>query len=282
MRWPIIDTHNHIGARPDCTYLGDELIETMDACGQDMALVFQMNENREDRTPEDNPYIGHDYIAKVQAKYPDRLIGLATINPWYQGSLVNNWGRSSGSLVKTRNRAVEEVERCMTDLKLNGIKFHPMLGGFHVNDPVIMPPVMDKLLELQNRQNRRLVVAVHTLADSVFNTPEAVGGLAAKYPELTVIMVHAGAVWGYPTVMEIVKSNPNILLDFTWVPAVGTVKEAIRTVGVDRMCAGADSPFSTYKMKHTLIEEATEDPEEREIILGGTIAKLFNIPKILD
>lgn len=282
MKWPVIDTHNHIGARPDCTYLGEELIADMDKSKQDMAFAFQMNENWEYRTPDDNPYIGNDYIFKIQSKYKDRIIGLATINPWYQGALKAIWGRDSSTVVKTRNRSVEEVERCIVDLGLHGLKFHPMLHGFHINDQIIMPPIIDKLNDVQKQVNRQMVVAVHCMSDSVFNTPEALRDLAVRYPDIIFLMVHAGAIWCYPTVMEIAKNCKNIVLDFTWVPAVGMLREAIRAVGANRISVGTDSPFSTYSLKHALVEEATEDEHERQMILGGTIAKILGISKIND
>ncbi len=274
----VIDTHNHIGARPDCVYLGETLIIDMDTHGQDKAIIFQMNENWEYKTPNDNPYTGNDYIHAMQSKYPNRLVGLATINPWYQGVLKPLWGIDEpSSFTQMRNRSVEEVERCIIDLKLHGLKLHPMLHGFHVNDPILMPPIMDKLNQLQNKVNKQMIMVVHCMADSVFNSPEAFGGLAKKYPDIIMLMAHAGAVWGYSTAIGIVKKHKNIIMDFTWGPSVGMLKEAISELGAERICIGSDSPFSHFAVKHVMVNEATKDEEERQMILGGTIAKILNI-----
>ena len=74
------------------------------------------------RTPDYNPYIGHDYIGSVQAKYADRLIGFFTMNPWHQSTAVLGWKQGRCELVQ-RNYALEELDRGIKELKLQGVKF---------------------------------------------------------------------------------------------------------------------------------------------------------------
>ena len=52
----------------------------------------------------------NDYIAAVVRSAPERFIGFASVNPKYQGT----------------RRAVEELERAVTELGLVGVKLYPM------------------------------------------------------------------------------------------------------------------------------------------------------------
>lgn len=67
----IIDAHNHLGKRKGVEILVDNFVARMDESGIDKAVVFTFSEQ-----------IDNDYIVKSVKKYPDRLYGLVTINPW--------------------------------------------------------------------------------------------------------------------------------------------------------------------------------------------------------
>ena len=83
--WPVIDTHHHIGVSPTCTFIAeDDLLPWMEEGQVDIQIVFQVNQGACHQTPDWNPYIGNDYISRIQKLYPGRVLGLATINPWLQ------------------------------------------------------------------------------------------------------------------------------------------------------------------------------------------------------
>ena len=88
-RWPVIDTHFHIGVSGTVTFLAEEeLIPWMDKAGIDLQFVFQQNEGYTHKTPDWNPFIGNDYVARIQGMYPERVRGLATVNPYYRPSAL--------------------------------------------------------------------------------------------------------------------------------------------------------------------------------------------------
>ena len=75
--WPITDTHHHIDVSLLCTYM-----PWMEAGQVDIQTVFQVDHGAGHRTPDWNPFVGNDYVAKVQRLDPGRVLEIATINPW--------------------------------------------------------------------------------------------------------------------------------------------------------------------------------------------------------
>jgi Amidohydrolase/Pyridine nucleotide-disulphide oxidoreductase len=51
----------------------------------------------------------NDWMAETVAKYPDRLIGFAAVNPWHAG-------------------AADEARRAVSEKGLRGLKLHPYVG----------------------------------------------------------------------------------------------------------------------------------------------------------
>src|ERR1700730_9936711 len=70
----------------------------------------------------------NDYIAAVVRSAPERFIGFASVNPTYHGT----------------DRAVEELERAVTDLGLTGLKLYPMYQHWAANDPKVAFPIYAK------------------------------------------------------------------------------------------------------------------------------------------
>jgi predicted TIM-barrel fold metal-dependent hydrolase len=135
--WPIVDVHHHVGVSTTCTFIAEEvLIPWMDDGGIDIQVVFQVNQHACHRTPDWNPFLGNDYIAKVQRMFSDRVIGLARIDPWQQPPARYSYPpamRGKPFDRFTRNPAIEEIRRAILELGLWGIKMHPKEHGFPVN-----------------------------------------------------------------------------------------------------------------------------------------------------
>ena len=67
------------------------------------------------------PPLTNDEVADVVKKYPRQFVGFACVDPW-KGS-----------------RAVEDMERAITELGLIGAKFHPGIQAFYPNDKQFYP-----------------------------------------------------------------------------------------------------------------------------------------------
>jgi hypothetical protein len=277
----VIDTHFHVGVSATCTFIAEEeLIPWIDRAGVDIQFIFQVNQAACHRTPEWNAYIGNDYIAKIQRMFPSRVIGLATINPWLQpprGYTYPREKRGTAFPHISKNLALEECERAITDLGLRGVKMHPREHGYPVNHWTVRR-ILDKLTDLQRRTGRRLVIVVHAATDSNYNTPEAIADVVRDYPDLLFLMAHCGYIWGGKTLARVVGPYENALFDLTACPDAGTVAEARDLYGAPRFVAGTDGPFCLPAVKNAIVESVFQDPEEQAKVLGENLCRLLGLP----
>ena len=157
-KYPIIDTHFHMGINPLIHVTEDDLASWIEKEGIDIQVIMQVNEGTVHSTPEWNPYIGNDWIAKVQRLFPDRVIGLGGVYPWWQPPRKYMYpGPNEGKTFDrvTRNPCLEELERIVLDLGLWGLKIHPLEHHHQINNPYIMNPIFEKLTELQRKNGRK-------------------------------------------------------------------------------------------------------------------------------
>ena len=282
-RWPVIDTHFHIGVNVINSFTEEYLIGFLDKYAIDIQILFQVNEGFTHRTPEWNPYIGNDYISKVQKMYPERVIGLATVNPWLQSPKYHSYPYSMRNKPWTKTKsspAIEEVERSISELGLNGLKMHPLEHNYVFNSSGIVFPILEKLVEMQKKTAIKMIVVVHGAGDSLNNSPDAIADTAKHFPELLFIMAHSGFIWGYATVARLISPLKNVMFDLTTCAQKSVVLEAFEKSGAKRFTAGTDGPFATPTVKDAIVEDLTKDEEEKQLILGGNLAKYFGIPKV--
>jgi hypothetical protein len=84
----VIDQHVHVGMRParsttaSSSYLPDELLANMDACGVDMVVGF----------PKANPHtdyrVENERIIAAMKQHPTRIVAFARINPYFGAKAV--------------------------------------------------------------------------------------------------------------------------------------------------------------------------------------------------
>lgn len=283
-RWPVIDTHFHVGVNQLITFEAEnDLIPWMEEAGIDIQIVCQVNEGFMHKTPEWNPFVGNDYIAKIQNMFSERIIGLGTVNPWLQSPKSYRFPSKKEGQPYDKvnyNFAIDEVERIILELGLNGLKLHPLEHNYNINDPHIINPLMDKLVEMQNRVGRKMIVLVHAAGDSVYNTPTALADLARQYPDILFLMSHCGFVWGGPVVCHTVGPLENVMLDLTTCPQKSVVWETYHKYGATKFTAGTDGPFASPLVKDAIVKDLASNAEEESLIQGGNLAKLLGIPKI--
>jgi len=93
-------------------------------------------------------------------------------------------------------------------------------------------------------------------------------------------MAHAGFIWGMGTVTDIIGKIENIMLDLT----ICTIKHVAlgfcKKYGAHRVTVGTDGPFAAYSIKMRIIDDIFTNPEEKQLVLGGNLAKYLGIPKI--
>ena len=243
----VIDAHEHLG---DCRVFGldtaeDDLLRRMEECKIDAMIV--------------QPYPGatsapktHDRTANLCAKHPGRFFGLASVNPHTD-----------------RDAYRKEIERCVKDLKFVGVKLHPI-------GHAVIPFSEDGDMVFKTGQDLGIPVMVHTGPGVPFALPSLTIPVARKYPNLKIVLAHAG--WSiYSAEAQVAGSVcTNIYLETSW--CLGEdIRWMINSLGPQRVMMGADLtsniPVEVAKYKALDLE-----PKVYAQVMGQTAIDTFKLP----
>ena len=120
----------------------------------------------------------NDYIAQYCEKVPDLYIGYAGIDP-----------------NMPVEKSLRELDRCVNDLKVAGLKFHPAYQDFWPNDKEKLYPLYQRCVEYD------LPILFHTGSTRMTQChirsckPEYIDEVATDFPDLRIIMSHFGWPW---------------------------------------------------------------------------------------
>jgi len=256
---------------------GDMIVKDMDAAGIDKSVLLPVDWGLAH-------YLGElklsiEEINKIYAdaakKHPQRLITFAGIDP-------------------RRKKAAELVGRFLGEWGMKGIKFHTA-AGFYPNDKVCYP-IYEKASEYG------VPVLFHTgevLKPLYFKycQPIYIQEVATDFPDLPIILAHAGGCW-YSEAVAICNSTTNVYLDVSvWQSRLFRPLEfyrALRTLldslSWQRVLFGSDYPFLKLLVnQERWVKAFSEIPdsvkeqgirfrdEEIEGIMGGNAAKLLGL-----
>ncbi|MBL8000249.1 MAG: amidohydrolase, partial [Candidatus Kapabacteria bacterium] len=223
----------------------------------------------------------NDHLAGVVAAHPSRFIALGTA-PMQDIPL-----------------AIQEMERCVNDLKMPGLQIGSNINGVNLDDPRFYP-----FYEAAESLGCRLFVHPWEMAGSdrmkrhwgewlvvmpaettLAITSMIFGGIFDKYPNLKVLFAHAGGSFPFTVgrishgwharpdlcnTMDI--SDPYSYIGKFWVDGITHDSAAFRflveTLGEDRICYGTDYPFPLGDLQHgRFIEEMDIDRRIKEKVL---------------
>jgi predicted TIM-barrel fold metal-dependent hydrolase len=170
----------------------EDLIEAMDRAAVDRAVVFGFGWRDMDLCRQDN-----DYVIESVARYPDRLIGFAIVNP------------AAGK------KAIQEIERCAAE-GLCGIgELMPDGQGYRVDDQKVMAPIV----EVAQAHHMPLLTHCsepvgHLYPGKGTVTPDEVIRFARLFPEATLVCAHwgGGAIF-YELMPEVSQVMRNVYYD---------------------------------------------------------------------
>ncbi len=200
------------------------------------------------------PRIENDFVAGLVKKYPDVFIGgWAMIDPW-KGEL-----------------AIKELERCIKELGLLGLKFQPIAQRFYPNDKRFYP-LYEKCCELG------IPVSFHTGTSGLgaglpggagykldYTRPIYIDEVAADFPELTIIMIHPAWPWQEEQIMVLLH-KANVYADLSgWAPRYfpEVIKREINSRLQDKFMFGSDYPEISPKR---WLDEFTSQGYKEEVI----------------
>ena len=181
------------------------------------------------------PRLPNDLVADIVRRFPGRFVGLAGIDPW----------KGAGAL--------REMRRAHEDLGLVGYKFHPSMQAFRPDD--------GRWSELFERAAAyRAPCLFHTGTSGIgagmpggqgielaYARPIHLDAVAARHPELPVVMAHFGWPWHLEAI-AIALHKSNVHLEVSgWKPRYvpdELVREAEGRLG-EQVLFGSDLPFFT-------------------------------------
>ncbi len=270
----VIDTHVHLYDIHEPSwnsppFAGDDLIKVMDG------PFYLFGEKRRVDIALAQPTPGvtilkdwdfqkqHECVVQAVRKYPDRVIGVMMINPHFGV-----------------DEALLELERLVRDEGFRAVKLHPAFHRFFPNKSRhFTDPIMKKARELN------LTVIIHT-GEPPYSVPAQVVPLAENYPDVNIMLAHMGIQWiSYSAdAINVAYHYKNVYLQIDWAP-LNRLKEAVDTLGVDRLLLASDSPYTDIGGYFRLMEVLTMNPplgmnltrQDIDKILGENCASLMGL-----
>jgi predicted TIM-barrel fold metal-dependent hydrolase len=183
-------------------------------------------------------FTANDEIAEIVKRWPAQFAGFGSVDP--------HKGRA----------AVREVERCASELGFRGLKLHPSVQEFAMNEARYWP-LWEKCQELG------LVLLVHAGVTAVGKGFPGGGGVrhayarpipymddvGAMFPGLRIIMAHPARPW-VDEQLEVIVHKPNMFMDLSgWMPQYfePLVVQYANTIARDKVLFGSDYPMDVER-----------------------------------
>ena len=179
----------------------------MDELGVDVSVVFTYDGLLRP-TPEAN-----DSLARFVAAAPERMVAFATVDP-----------RDPG--------AGAEVERCVREHGMRGVKLHPWLQGFSAHEPGLQD-LCEAAAELG------LPILFHD-GTPPFSTPLQLATLARRHPRTTVILGHGGLHDLWREAIAAVATTDNVHLCMCATPGYA-MRAIVARCPLERLLFGTDA-----------------------------------------
>lgn len=243
----VIDAHTHMSGKSfpfPPTATPEKFLALMDQHGIDVSWVFTLDGLCFDPAPY------NDLTAEFCAFNPARLIPFCTVHPRYPN-------------------AVTELRRCVLELDMPGVKFHPWLQSFSPTDPA---------LDALGEEMTLLGVPIEFHDGTPPNSsPMQIAYFARRHPNLTVILGHGGLHDLWKEAMLAAELCPNIYIVPSSMPMHGW-RQAIKRLGIERFLFGTDAGFVDpywHPFQLSKLRQLQLSPTEEALFLGGNAAHLL-------
>jgi len=243
----LVDAHCHLGRSVVSGVEIDEatLLGTMAANGIGVAMTMPQPHQGLDVVPV------HDRIARCAEANPGVIYGMVNLSP---------------RLDEGDYRA--EIMRCIRGFGFRAIKLDPSVSALPINHPRCE-------IVFATAQELGVPVIIHT----GLGVPNALPALAIppalKYPDVTVVLAHAGfAVFAEEAIVA-AQVCPNIVLEPSWCASY-QVAAMVRAVGAARVMFGSDHPSNVVSELAKLRAIGLDDGQLIQV-LGGTARRVFGL-----
>jgi len=164
---------------------------------------------------------------------------------------------------------IPELRDFLDDPKFRGVKLHPLMDGFHPDDPMVWP-IIELLIE------RDLPALIHC-GHPIFSLPWSIEELIARYEDAKIILGHMGHgnVIYIDASIGVAQRHPNVWLETSGMPMSLKIKEAVEKVGSNRVMYGSDGPWHEPKVEQLKVQLAGLEPEDLENVMHRSAQRLF-------
>jgi predicted TIM-barrel fold metal-dependent hydrolase len=238
----IIDAHCTIGEGRVASLSADELVRQLNENGVEAAVVGPPDRclavaNRE----------GNDFVVDACRRHPDRLIGFATVNPWYGDEAVSELRRAAAA-------------------GLRGLILQPPLQGYMLLDTLVDPVVAIA-------EEHGLPVWAPT-GKPFQALPLQLTELARRFPNVNFMMGHMGHSDFWIEAVSAAAAAPNIYAEVSYKQPF-VIVDAVAQLGAERVVFGSDAPFNDLRLEVEKFLEAELDDRARELVAAETLLSLL-------
>lgn len=208
----------------------------------------------------------NDWIARFTGAHRDRLLPVGSVNPRFSKDVAGDTRR-------------------ILDLGIRMVKVHPPHQLFAANAYRFDLPDLAHLYA--ECQARSVPVMIHTgtsvfpKARNVFADPMPVDDVAVDFPDLRIILAHAGRPLYGDTAFFLVRRHRNVFIDLSGIPPRSILRYVPRVAEIgDRVLWGTDWPSpGVVSMARNIEEFRTLGLEAKleEMVLGGNANRLFDV-----
>jgi predicted TIM-barrel fold metal-dependent hydrolase len=243
----IIDAHCHIGTSlvSGVEISEEQLLATLTEHGIGTAMVMPQ--------PHQGMEVAaiHDRIARFMGANPGIIHGMVNLSP---------------RVAEGAYRA--EAERCIRGHGFRAIKLDPSVSALPINHARCE-------IVFATAREFGVPVIIHT----GMGVPNALPSLAIppalRYPDVTVVLAHAGFAIFAAEAIVAAQVCPNIVLEPSWCASY-QVAEMVRAIGAGRVMFGSDHPSNVASELAKLRSIGLSDEQLAEV-LEGTARRVFGI-----
>lgn len=254
----VIDVHVHVGYSGTVEGAGgrvEDVLKVMDKNGIDYGIISPIP-GYPDPKGVVNTREQNDHIARVLRENPTRFLkALGVVEP------------------RHGEATLDEVDRLLGELGLNGLMFHNDYSGVPVDNPI-----MFKILERASHYDD-IVIFVHTFQHGTLEVPFMLGRLARSFPEITFVAGHPMMTFTHlDASIDLAKLYPNIYFDTCichhhFYP----IETAVREMGEERLLFGSDVPYYDFGFDKVTVEKANISDDVQRKIFFENAKRIFKL-----
>lgn len=250
----------------------EKIIKDMDEAGIDKVCLLASDHRRPYPYDSLPSYTPNEYVAKIVHEYPDRFIGVASVDP-----------------IRDPYEARQELEKCVKEWDMRALKLYPSYDHYYPADERVFP-IYEKAIELDIPVQIHMGWTPCINAPMKYQRPWLLDEVGIRFPELKVIVAHLGYPWVDECICLVAK-HPNFYADLAlwgaFPPEI--LIQALWKFGIlcsyDKLLYGSENPWmvsflKTMKNINKIAEEKglpRISEEDLKKILGENAKKLYKI-----